>query len=104
MTVVILQYEEPKKLFYPPMDNVFKLSWIIEHKEHSLRPPLFVRIINYMTTVQQHELSNYSPLTTVDDSNGVLLLNPTNPTLISSSILMQPSRWKTKGKSINSKI
>lgn len=51
-----------------------------------------------MITVQQHELSNYLPLATVDDSDGVSPRNMTNSATISSSATMQPSRWKTKGK------
>ncbi|KAG2196031.1 hypothetical protein INT47_005367 [Mucor saturninus] len=48
-----------------------------------------------MAIEQQHELSNYLPLNTVDDSNSVSI-NPASSTSISSASPMQPSRWKTK--------
>ncbi|GAA5797045.1 hypothetical protein HPULCUR_002423 [Helicostylum pulchrum] len=48
-----------------------------------------------MTTVQQHELTNYLPLATNEDSDNTTLLTTTEAPAISSSIPMQPSRWKT---------
>lgn len=51
-----------------------------------------------MTTVQQHELTNYLPLATNEDSDNKTLLSTSEAPAISSSIPMQPSRWKTTGK------
>lgn len=49
-----------------------------------------------MATVEQHELTNYLPLETNENNNNSLL-SSTQPNSTSSSMPLQPSRWKTKG-------
>lgn len=52
-----------------------------------------------MVTIQEHELTSYIPVSTTDNDNNILLLNATNSPKpdSSTSIPLQPSRWKTKG-------